>query len=96
MKDFINIIFQLILKKKIGTYNVSGTERISKFNFGIKLAKIFSLDKDLINEIKIDQLKIIKRPKDMSLNTNKLLQTLNIKKNYLSINNQLKRMKNDK
>ena len=32
----------------------------------------------------------------MSLNSKKLLKTLNIKKNYLSINNQLKRMKIDK
>ena len=49
-----------------------------------------------IKDIKIAQHKITKRPKDMSLNSKKLLQTLNIKKNYLSINNQLKRMKIDK
>ena len=96
LRDFINIIFKLIQKKKNGIYNVSGSERISKYNFGIKLAKIFNLDKDLINKIKIAQHKITKRPKDMSLNSKKLLQTLNIKKNYLSINNQLKRMKIDK
>ena len=93
IRDFINIVFKLIQKKKNGTYNVSGPERISKYNFGIKLANKFNLNKKLIKKIKIDNLNLVKRPNDMSLSSKKLFKTLNIDKDYYSIKNQLKRLK---
>ena len=93
IRDFINIVFKLIQKKKNGIYNVSGSERISKYNFGIKLASEFNLNKKLIKKIKINKLNLVKRPKDMSLSSKKLFKTLNIDKGYYSIKNQLKRLK---
>ncbi len=96
IRDFINIVFKLIKKKKNGIYNVSGPERISKYNFGIKLASEFNLNKKLIKKIKIDNLNLVKRPKDMSLSSKKLIKTLNINKDYYSIENQLKRLKINK
>jgi dTDP-4-dehydrorhamnose reductase len=93
IRDFINIVFKLIQKKKNGIYNVSGSERISKYNFGIKLANEFNLNKKLIKKIKINKLNLVKRPKDMSLSSKKLFKTLNIDKDYYSIKNQLKRLK---
>ena len=93
IRDFINIVFKLIQKKKNGTYNVSGPERISKYNFGIKLANKFNLNKKLIKKIKINKLNLVKRPNDMSLSSKKLFKTLNIDKDYYSIKNQLKRLK---
>ena len=93
IRDFINIVFKLIQKKKNGIYNVSGSERISKYNFGIKLASEFNLNKKLIKKIKINKLNLVKRPNDMSLSSKKLVKTLNIDKDYYSIKNQLKRLK---
>ena len=93
IRDFINIVFKLIQKKKNGIYNVSGSERISKYNFGIKLASEFNLNKKLIKKIKINKLNLVKRPNDMSLSSKKLFKTLNIDKDYYSIKNQLKRLK---
>lgn len=61
-----------------GVFNVVGNERISKYEFGIKLAKHFALDVSLIHSISLDtKTNLIDRPKDMSLSSVKLCQTLN-------------------
>ena len=96
LRDFINLIFKLIAKNKTGIYNVSGSTRISKYNFGLELGKIFNLDKKLIKKISINKLNLVKRPRDMSLSNKKLIKDLNIKEDYFSLNKQLKRMKKDK
>jgi len=71
---------QLIDKNVTGIFNVTSNERISKYEFGIRLANCFSLDSGLINEISInDKSNLVKRPKDMSLSNAKLCQILNCK-----------------
>ena len=90
------MIFKLIAKNKTGIYNVSGSTRISKYNFGLELGKIFNLDKKLIKKISINKLNLVKRPRDMSLSNKKLIKNLDIKEDYFSLNKQLKRMKKDK
>ena len=39
--ELVNIIHMLIDKNKQGIFNVVSKERISKFEFGIKIAKAF-------------------------------------------------------
>jgi len=71
---------QLIDLNAKGVFNIVGSERMSKYAFGIKLAKFFNLDDSLINQVSIDDRKnLVKRPKDMSLSNTKLCQTLNSK-----------------
>jgi dTDP-4-dehydrorhamnose reductase len=70
---FINGLIQIIDKKLIGTFNFAGKERISKFDFGLKVADVFGLEKSLINPISIDEKCFIaKRPKEMSMNSSKI------------------------
>ena len=76
----------------IGIFNIVGSERISKYEFGIKLAKHFNFDSGLINNISINtKPSLVKRPKDMSLSNKKLCQTLNCE--ITSLDEQLKTLK---
>jgi UDP-4-amino-4,6-dideoxy-N-acetyl-beta-L-altrosamine transaminase/dTDP-4-dehydrorhamnose reductase len=71
-------VHQLINENFSGRFNVVGGERLSKYEFGIKLASCFNLDAGLINTVSIDDKpNLVKRPKDMSLSNAKLCQTLN-------------------
>ncbi len=73
IEDFLSIIHQLIQKNQYGIYNVVGQDKVSKYDFGILLAKKFGLKTNLINRTSIEDHKFIaRRPKNMSLNTDKL------------------------
>ncbi|MBT5399004.1 aminotransferase class I/II-fold pyridoxal phosphate-dependent enzyme, partial [bacterium] len=69
---------QLIDANTMGVFNIVSSERVSKYEFGIKLANCFNLDVGLINTVSInDKPNLVKRPKDMSLSNTKLCQMLN-------------------
>ncbi|MEM3443201.1 MAG: SDR family oxidoreductase, partial [Candidatus Bathyarchaeia archaeon] len=76
-----------------GLYHASGSERINRYDFAVQIAKTFSLDASLIKPIKMSQLAswVAKRPKDSSLNTDKIQKQLKTKP--LNITQGLKRMK---
>lgn len=68
-----NVVHELINNRARGIYNVVGDERISKYEFGLKIAKQFKLDTNLIKPISMtDKLNLVKRPLDMSLSNNKV------------------------
>jgi len=72
-----NICHDLIEKGASGIFNVVGSERLTKYDFGIKLASVFGLDSELIEPIKFNQMShLIDRPRDMSLSNLKLLNML--------------------
>jgi dTDP-4-dehydrorhamnose reductase len=73
----IDTIFELYEKKATGIFNVVGEERVSKYDFGMQLAKIFKLDIDLISPAEYScEKNNIKRPIDMSLSNKKLTEYL--------------------
>jgi len=78
-----------------GLYHASGSERISRYGFARKIAKTFSLDSRLIKPIKMSQLTawIAQRPKDSSLNTEKIQKQLTTKP--LNISEGLNKMKKE-
>ena len=62
----------LIALKAKGVFNIVGGQRLSKFDFGLRLAKEFGLDKGLIKATQITrQPLLVKRPLDMSLSNKK-------------------------
>jgi dTDP-4-dehydrorhamnose reductase len=62
----------LITSKANGIFNIVGGQRLSKFDFGVKLAKKFDLNKALIRATQISkQSLLVKRPLDMSLSNKK-------------------------
>ncbi len=71
-------VHKLISLGESGIFNVVGKNRLSKYEFGIKLANSFELDASLISAISIDnKTDLTIRPKDMSLSNVKLCKALN-------------------
>lgn len=62
----------LIALKAKGVFNIVGEERLSKFDFGLRLANKLRLNEDLIKAAKISSRPLlVKRPFDMSLSNKK-------------------------
>jgi dTDP-4-dehydrorhamnose reductase len=71
-------VCRLIDENHKGIFNVVGGERLSKYEFGIKLANCFVLNTGLINKVSITQrIGLVKRPSDMSLSNKKVCKILN-------------------
>lgn len=54
--DLVNGIALTIDKKKNGIYNIGGFEYLSRFDFALKIAKVFGLNENLINQTTTDKL----------------------------------------
>lgn len=50
--DLVQGIYRIIEQKKQGIYNIGGLEFLSRFDFTIKIADFFKLDKELVKPIK--------------------------------------------
>jgi len=75
----VRVVHQLLERCAMGTYNVVGNERVSKYEFGMQLASIFGLDEDLISAGSVhSQLNSVVRPNDMSLSNKKVSKELGI------------------
>ncbi len=73
IESLVDAVHKLVQKKAKGIFNVVGDNRISKYDFGLKLAREFNLDNDLIDEGKIiDKPSLVNRPRDMSLSNHKI------------------------
>ena len=73
----VQAVHDLIKEKRSGIFNVVGDERLSKYEFGMKVAKMFGLSDELIIKGEIDeQPNLICRPNDMSLSNNKVCDFL--------------------
>lgn len=67
----------LIDTKATGIVNIVGDERISKYEFGIRVAEEFGLDAGLIKPgLLVDQVALVQRPYDMSLSNQKVSKLL--------------------
>ncbi len=85
-------IIKIILNKKLrGTFNISSDLSISKYEFGKFVSKIFNFNFKLIKAISIKDLKLVKRPHNMSLDNKKIKKKLNIKK--INIFDEIKMIK---
>jgi perosamine synthetase len=71
--ELIRSIDELIETEQSGIFNIVGNERISKFEFGCQVAKVFDLDQSLISPGSIaDHEGLSPRPLDMSMSNDKL------------------------
>lgn len=78
--ELVDVVNKLVAQSVTGIVNVVGNERVSKYQFGLTLAKVFQLDKKLIQKVNLQvEEKSIKRPLDMSLSNNKVKEILNCK-----------------
>jgi dTDP-4-dehydrorhamnose reductase len=66
-------VHDLIDRHEYGIFNVVGDERVSKYEFGMKLAEQFRLDCNLIKRGMIGEVScLVQRPNDMSLSNHKV------------------------
>ena len=93
--NLAEIALETVQKDLRGLYHASGSQRINRYEFAKQTAKTFDLDSSLIKPIKMSQLTawVAKRPKDSSLNTEKIRKKLKTKP--LNITEGLNRMKKE-
>jgi dTDP-4-dehydrorhamnose reductase len=70
-----NVIKTLLSNNISGLFHLASDERISKYEFGVKLAKLKNLDLRLINKVDYPTSNL-PRPRDMSLSNAKLKEAL--------------------
>tara|TARA_B100001175_G_scaffold242138_1_gene208517 strand:+ start:11503 stop:12372 length:870 start_codon:yes stop_codon:yes gene_type:complete len=84
VNELAKVTNKLLNLKKSGIFNVSGNERISKYEFGKLIAEKKGISKDFIEKGFISQRKdLVIRPKDMSLSNLKVKNIPEIKINSL-------------
>jgi dTDP-4-dehydrorhamnose reductase len=93
--NLAEMAIEAIPKDLQGVYHACGSERIGRYEFARQIARAFDLNQNLIRPIKMEQLTtwIAKRPRDSSLNTNKIRSQLEAKP--LNITEGLDRMKKE-
>lgn len=77
IEELAKIVMLLLEKDAFGIFHVVGSERISKYDLGVRLAKKFSLPESLILPTKFSERKdLIRRPVDLSLSNSKSIDFL--------------------
>jgi len=93
--NLAEMAIEAIPKDLQGVYHACGSERIGRYEFARQIARAFDLNQNLIRPIKMEQLTawIAKRPRDSSLNTDKIRSQLEAKP--LNMTEGLDRMKKE-
>jgi len=87
------IIQEFILNSFVGTIHISTKDSISKYDFALKIARLFGFDSSLITKKSVDSFDFIaKRPKNTSLDNTHAVKLLKTK--ILSVDEGLKKLKN--
>jgi dTDP-4-dehydrorhamnose reductase len=75
--DLAGILLEMHDRELSGVYHVVGSEKISKYEFAVRLAKLFGFDPARVLRSSIDAAKLgAPRPKDTSLDCNKISEAL--------------------
>ena len=77
IEKLVEIIEKLVALNCYGIFNIVSEDRISKFDFGIKIADVFGFNHSLISPVSINTRNdLVMRPADMSLNNEKTTKLL--------------------
>ncbi|MDP4173949.1 MAG: dTDP-4-dehydrorhamnose reductase [Bacteroidota bacterium] len=96
LDDLVQGIYRIIEQKKQGIFNIGGLEFLSRFDFTLKIADFFGLDKSLIKPIKTCELnQLAPRPLNSGLITLKAETQLGykphtIKDTFIQMKKELK------
>lgn len=72
-----DVLMEMLAKGLHGLYHVVSPEKLSKYEFGVRLAHTFGLDADLITAIPVAEAGLkAKRSQNLTLNTDKLTRDL--------------------
>lgn len=77
MDHLVDVIIDLVDRGATGIFNVAGSERISKYGFALRTSDMFGYPSNNIQSASVDGFPFkAQRPKDMSLNTEKVSEFL--------------------
>lgn len=77
VNDLVSTLIELLEREATGIFNVAGSTRLSKYNFGVQVARQFGYSTDSICSISIHDARLkTPRPRDMSLSTVKAAELL--------------------
>lgn len=77
IEALVTTVHEIIGRKGCGIFHVVGEERLSKLQFGFRVAEQFRLDPAAIQATNLmDQVTLVQRPKDMSLSNEKARRLL--------------------
>ena len=78
--NLAEMIFDMIGNKQSGIFHLSGASQISRYDFALKIAKKFNLEKSLIKPVRSKEMNwVAKRPINSSLNVEKAEKILQVK-----------------
>jgi len=78
VNNLVEVMIEIYHKNLSGIYHVAGSERCSKYNFGLAIAQAFGLDKGFIQPSSIAEAGLrAPRPKDISLDITKVVTATN-------------------
>ena len=73
INDLLDCILELLVRNAAGVLNVAGVERLSKYELGLRTARVFGYPNDLIRATSIESCSLVApRPRDMSLDISKV------------------------
>jgi dTDP-4-dehydrorhamnose reductase len=76
-QDLGDVIFEMLDAELTGIYHVVGSEKISKYEFAVRLATIFGFNPDLVSPSLLNDAKLrAARPRDLSLSSAKVSAAL--------------------
>ena len=91
MGNFYDALYALVEKGALGTYNCTGKERLSRFEWAKKIAEAWGLDGGLIETVKSEELKLPAKRPDVLLDTGKVEKETGI--GMIGVSEGMKRMK---
>jgi dTDP-4-dehydrorhamnose reductase len=78
--NLAEILLEACERRLSGLYHLAGAERVSRFDFAVKLTETFDLNRNLIKEAKMSDMSwTAKRPIDSSLDVSKAMKDFKAK-----------------
>jgi dTDP-4-dehydrorhamnose reductase len=78
--DLAVVLMQMVKRRLSGLYHVTGSEKISKYEFGRRVVAAFGLDPSRVVPARVEDTNLkARRPLDISLNTEKVCQAMGLK-----------------
>lgn len=73
MNLLVKAAHELVDSNVEGVFHVAGDERVSKYEFGLSIARVFGLDAELIKPTRLaERHDLVPRPRDLSLDNTKM------------------------
>jgi len=83
--NLAEMILDACERRLTGLYHMAGRSRVSRYEFAVKLARVFDLDEDLIRKACMHEMRWkARRPRDSSLDVSRAMRSLRVKPLSLS------------